>query len=1248
MSKDIYNIQDYSDDELYDILNLTNPTDRELEAKILMMIHKYENSSAKSSKKLLQFFENIYSHFFDDEDESDEEMIEDFTQNKLNDVQKEENTKLNATLDKLKSDGKIPFDVDINQLTDASFNELIEEKNKLEEQIKNDPTSYDPTKKNISQQENILKETTSDKQKEEVYTKELTYAGGALNPILKQTKKRVISIDSQYRADKRTFPTEFTFDLSEPLKDVVSLKLYSVQIPFTWYTISKTYGSNFFYIKGNAPGIKDNPNHDVQIDISAGNYTPTELAVNLNGSILRQKSIYTDMNFNNTDVSYNRFTSLTTVTLDMTKIYNENSYYVNFPVTEINDLSLSPYLKDSLRNTTIPSYLGLQTTKYYPNVIKTLPSSDLSAGEPFFVTNNDIGDVSRNNFFTVYKYVSDVDFTLNDLNNTSIIDLSFDISMSLVADVSYTRQEIVADISNQILNNYYLSNSYFKRTSVESYNNSTDSFYEMKINPNRKLTNNVENSKIAVVFPENTSNTNMWYGSGSCFGFENRLIEVNDIIGEKPAIAQNDTFIQKATERNDQLQVHFTASAPQFQVDPSVNDLSFSVLYTDTGLSTSEFLKAVNTSVNTIVDNSINFQYDLSNEDIDFTSSEINQDPSGTYAYIDNTNRFNFKFDIVKDISMANYFIDLSGSIIADNIGEDKMGTLSQNVGTSEDPIYALVPINDFTLNYTFNITNNPRVIDYTKPILTVRTKTDAFEILAGDISDNYIVDSSLNENRDVANYATWQQHINEVLTNFKDPSSNLPLFTTNQGFDSVGNLNFIGSRILAENSSEEQDGDISFNIAVNKKLTPNQYNLQLLDLSASLIEKNADFNADNTWRDALKLSELFTFNSFTDTKYNLFNDLSDLSGESLITLQNQETIPETIGTFDASGVFKAIATEILPITNLITITTGRNDTIEIVAEEDGVASSGNENNLILTIPSGAYSRGSLLIAMNAALQNASNNSTTTKVTGGFELSSINQANYLNMNLTILRKYLPSDFVLVFYDELSFAQCSAGFSSVKNTTWDSTLGWVLGFREFTVYDMGAVGLSGDGDSKKITGDTGVSTQLYNYFLLCIDDFNQNHLNDGLVTITNQDTSVPLPSYANRTDFTCDPATGETVYNASTGLTGKQVYAAMEIYNSKNTSNSLGSSVSSKSYGSGPFVKDVFGVIPLKVSNLVSGSAYTEFGGTLQNQERTYFGPVNIRRMTVQLRTDRGDLVDLNNANWSFSLIAEQLNKNPTS
>jgi hypothetical protein len=45
---------------------------------------------------------------------------------------------------------------------------------------------------------------------------------------------------------------------------------------------------------------------------------------------------------------------------------------------------------------------------------------------------------------------------------------------------------------------------------------------------------------------------------------------------------------------------------------------------------------------------------------------------------------------------------------------------------------------------------------------------------------------------------------------------------------------------------------------------------------------------------------------------------------------------------------------------------------------------------------------------------------------------------------------------------------------------------------------------------------------------------------------------------------------------------------------------------------------------------------------LQNQERTNFGPVNIRRMTIQLSNDKGFALDLNGANWSFSLIAEQL------
>ena len=82
-----------------------------------------------------------------------------------------------------------------------------------------------------------------------------------------------------------------------------------------------------------------------------------------------------------------------------------------------------------------------------------------------------------------------------------------------------------------------------------------------------------------------------------------------------------------------------------------------------------------------------------------------------------------------------------------------------------------------------------------------------------------------------------------------------------------------------------------------------------------------------------------------------------------------------------------------------------------------------------------------------------------------------------------------------------------------------------------------------------------------------------------------------------------------------------------------------------SYSAGPFSNDVFALVPMKVSGLANNSTYVEFGGTLQNQERAYFGPVNITRMAIQLMNDKGELVDLNGSNWSFSLICEQLYQN---
>ena len=123
---------------------------------------------------------------------------------------------------------------------------------------------------------------------------------------------------------------------------------------------------------------------------------------------------------------------------------------------------------------------------------------------------------------------------------------------------------------------------------------------------------------------------------------------------------------------------------PQFNLDPSVNDMSFSVPYVENGYTLSNLMKKINT---TIRDGSYNniLNYNTDNSGVNFTSEEVSQDPSGTYAYINNENRFIFKLDIVKDISMGNYEIDLSGTIISNNLG--RVNDNATNFGTLANTI---------------------------------------------------------------------------------------------------------------------------------------------------------------------------------------------------------------------------------------------------------------------------------------------------------------------------------------------------------------------------------------------------------------------------------------------------------------------------------------------------------------------------------------------------------------------------------
>jgi len=78
----------------------------------------------------------------------------------------------------------------------------------------------------------------------------LPIAQDTLNPTLKNVTQRILVIDSQYRQNISALSssTDFTLDLSDILTNTLALKLYSFQIPYSWYTIDSTMGTSCFWI----------------------------------------------------------------------------------------------------------------------------------------------------------------------------------------------------------------------------------------------------------------------------------------------------------------------------------------------------------------------------------------------------------------------------------------------------------------------------------------------------------------------------------------------------------------------------------------------------------------------------------------------------------------------------------------------------------------------------------------------------------------------------------------------------------------------------------------------------------------------------------------------------------------------------------------------------------------------------------------------------------------------------------------
>jgi len=255
---------------------------------------------------------------------------------------------------------------------------------------------------------------------------------------------------------------------------------------------------------------------------------------------------------------------------------------------------------------------------------------------------------------------------------------------------------------------------------------------------------------------------------------------------------------------------------------------------------------------------------------------------------------------------------------------------------------------------------------------------------------------------------------------------------------------------------------------------------------------------------------------------------------------------------------------------------------------------------------------------------------------------------------------------IVFYDFTGVLQCNVSCVSNNNHYFNNTLGWIMGYKlPYLTVDP--------------SGNTASSVLDLNgtkYLILVVDDYNQNHVNNSLVSISQYSNTLKIPSYYspdlpytcltpsqqgnNLTQLVDDVVAQATFDNqkpnglliagkyendytdtkivlpsAPRTLTQAQLYTINSINsNNNNLTNYLGKA---------PTSSDILAILPIKTSTgIPTGSLLVEFSGSLQDNSRTYFGPVNIERLAIKLLDDKGNVLNLNGNDWCFTLVCECL------
>jgi hypothetical protein len=149
-------------------------------------------------------------------------------------------------------------------------------------------TSYELKPTKLEDQDEHMIQVRPDKPYLSSYPSE--FFPGVINPLKKRTIRKNLNIDTRFRDNYFSSPsTNFNFALPMNFDNVLQMQLASLELPTTYYNVSKQYGNNFFSITANTSTSV--------VTIPDGNYTFDGIVNVINTQLTNLGGLFADVVF---------------------------------------------------------------------------------------------------------------------------------------------------------------------------------------------------------------------------------------------------------------------------------------------------------------------------------------------------------------------------------------------------------------------------------------------------------------------------------------------------------------------------------------------------------------------------------------------------------------------------------------------------------------------------------------------------------------------------------------------------------------------------------------------------------------------------------------------------------------------------------------------------------------------------------------------------------------------------------------